>query len=208
WPRLVFVDGRYSPKLSTACQLPGGVQVASLAEAMITDGDMIERHLGRHVCWDKNVFAALNTAFVDDGGFVCLPPEVRSETPIELVFLATTPGVVAQPRTLIVAGHHSRLTVVERYVGITDEAYFTNAVTEIVADDVKCTHGAAEGQLAPEALFYLKSRGLGEETARALLTYGFAHEVLERVAVEPLQAYLDRLLMARLGSDPIAKEIV
>ena len=68
--------------------------------------------------------------------------------------------------------------------------------------------GAAEGQRAPEALFYLKSRGRGEETARALLTYGFTHEVLERVMVEPLQAYVDRLLMARLGSDPITKEIV
>src|SRR6266705_2920892 len=101
WPRLVFVDGRYSPKLSTARPLPGGGQVASLAEAMITEGDMIERHLGRHARWDGNVFAALNTAFVQDGGFVCLPPEARGETPIELVFLATTPGVVAQPRTLI-----------------------------------------------------------------------------------------------------------
>src|SRR5438128_640668 len=46
---------------------------------------------------------------------------------------APSPGGVAQPRTLIVAGRHSRLTVVERYVGITDGAYFTNAVTEIVA---------------------------------------------------------------------------
>ena len=118
WPRLVFVDGRYSPKLSTARPLLGGGQVASLAEAMITEGDMIERHLGRHARWDGNVFAALNTAFVQDGGFVCLPPEARGETSIELVFLATTPGVVAQPRTLIVAGLHSRLTVVERYVGI------------------------------------------------------------------------------------------
>ncbi|MGH7340226.1 MAG: SufB/SufD family protein, partial [Candidatus Rokuibacteriota bacterium] len=133
WPRLVFVDGRYSPKLSTARPLAGGGRVASLAEAMITDGDMIERHLGRQVRWDSNVFAALNTAFVQDGGFVYLPPGARGETPIELVFLATTPGVMAQPRTLIVAGLHSRLTVVERYVGITDEAYFTNAVTEIVA---------------------------------------------------------------------------
>src|SRR5262249_19703710 len=41
WARLVFVDGRYSPKLSTARPLPGGGQAASLAEAMITDGDMI-----------------------------------------------------------------------------------------------------------------------------------------------------------------------
>src|SRR4029453_9699017 len=89
--------------------------------------------LGRHVRWDSNVFAALNTAFVQDGGFVCVPPEARGEMRIELVFLAPPPGVVPQPRTLIVAGRHSRLTVVERYVGITDGAYFTNAVTEIVA---------------------------------------------------------------------------
>src|SRR5262249_20246454 len=96
-PRPVFVGRPYSPKLSTARPLPGGGHVASLAEAMMTDSDMIERHLGRHVCWDRNVFAALNTAFVEDGGFVCLPSEARGETPIELVFLATTPGVVAQP---------------------------------------------------------------------------------------------------------------
>jgi Fe-S cluster assembly protein SufD len=69
---------------------------------------------------------------------------------------------------------------------------------EIFADDVRCTHGAAEGQLAPEALFYLRSRGLGEASARALLTYGFAREVVDRVAVEPVRAYLDRLLTARL----------
>jgi Fe-S cluster assembly protein SufD len=49
---------------------------------------------------------------------------------------------------------------------------------EIFADDVKCSHGAADGQLADEALFYLRSRGLGENTARALLTYRFASEVV------------------------------
>ncbi len=78
---------------------------------------------------------------------------------------------------------------------------------EIFADDVKCTHGAAEGQLAPEALFYLRSRGLAEETARALLTYGFAREVLERVGVESLRAHVDRLLMARLRSGRATKEV-
>ncbi len=344
WPRLVFLDGWYSAKHSSMRPLPGGGRVGSLAEAMITDGELVERHLARHAAWDANVFAALNTAFVQDGAFVYLAPEARGEVPIELLFVASSPGVLAQPRNMIVAGPHSRVTVVERYVGLTDEAYFTNVVTEIVAgpgsaidhyalqeqgadafhvatihatlerdsafstcgasfggrlgrttltlkfggegargalsglyvvgghqhvdnhvtvdhavphcasqqlykgvldgharavfngriivrphaqktdanqtnkhlllsdgvevdskpqleifaDDVKCTHGAAEGQLAPEALFYLKSRGLGEETARALLTYGFAREVVERVAVEPIQAYLDRTLMARL----------
>ncbi|MGH9286552.1 MAG: Fe-S cluster assembly protein SufD, partial [Acidimicrobiales bacterium] len=318
WPRLVFVDGRYSAKHSSVRPLRGGGRAGSLADAMIIDGELVERHLARHAAWDANVFAALNTAFVQDGAFVYLAPEARGEVPIELLFVASSPGVLAQPRNMIVAGPHSRVTVVERYVGLTDEAYFTNAVTEIVAgpgsaidhyalqeqgadafhvatihatlerdsafstcgasfggrlgrttltlkfggggargalsglyvvgghqhvdnhvtvdhavphcssrqlykgvldgharavfngriivrphaqktdanqtnkhlllsdgvevdskpqleifaDDVKCTHGAAEGQLAPEALFYLKSRGLGEETARALLTYG------------------------------------
>ncbi|HXH84096.1 MAG TPA: Fe-S cluster assembly protein SufD, partial [Candidatus Tectomicrobia bacterium] len=79
---------------------------------------------------------------------------------------------------------------------------------EIFADDVRCTHGAAEGQLAPEALFYLRSRGIGEAAARALLTYGFAREVLERVAVAPLQAYLDARLAARLRRERATKEAV
>src|SRR5262249_29764511 len=51
---------------------------------------------------------------------------------------------------------------------------------EIYADDVKCSHGAADGQLADEALFYLKSRGLDEPAARSMLTRAFAREVLDR----------------------------
>jgi Fe-S cluster assembly protein SufD len=69
---------------------------------------------------------------------------------------------------------------------------------EIFADDVKCSHGAADGQLAAEAIFYLKSRGLGEAAARALLTYGFASEVLARISDEAVRARLDRLLAERL----------
>jgi Fe-S cluster assembly protein SufD len=343
-PRLVFIDGRYAPGLSTPASLASGGRTGSLAEAMIAERDVVERHLGRHARWDRNVFAALNTAFVQDGAYVRLPAEETGPPLIELVFLAATPGVMAHPRTLIVAGPYSRLGVIERYVGLTGEASFTNAVTEIVAepgavvdhyvlqeqgteafhvatlaatlerdstlttcgatfggrlarttltldfagsgargnlnglyvvgghqhvdhhvtvdhavprctsrqlfkgvldghahavfngrivvrpdaqktdaaqtnkhlllsdsvevaskpqleifaDDVRCTHGAAEGQLAPEALFYLRTRGIGDEPARALLTYGFAREVLERVAVGPLQASIDRRLLARL----------
>jgi Fe-S cluster assembly protein SufD len=354
WPRLIFVDGRYSAALSSAARpRPGGGRVGSLANAMITDGALVERHLARHARWDTNVFAALSTAFVQDGAFVSLPSEAIEAVPVELLFVTMTPGVLAQPRNLIVAGPHSRLTVIERYLGLTGEVSFTNAVTEVVvapgaavdhyvlqeqeaeafhvatlhaalerdssfsscgatfggrlarttltlefagegargalsglyvvggrqhvdthvtvdhavprcssrqlykgvldgharavfngrivvrrdaqktdasqtnkhlllsdgvevdskpqleifADDVKCTHGAAEGQLAPEALFYLRTRGLDEPTARALLTYGFAREVIERVAVEPVQAYLDRTLMARLGTERAAKEM-
>jgi Fe-S cluster assembly protein SufD len=77
---------------------------------------------------------------------------------------------------------------------------------EIFADDVRCTHGAAEGQLAEEAIFYLESRGVREATARALLTYGFAREVVDRIPVEPVQARLDRLLQARLRQGRVAEK--
>src|SRR2546428_13361017 len=78
---------------------------------------------------------------------------------------------------------------------------------EIFADDVKCTHGAAEGQLAPEAIFYLRSRGLDETAARRLLTLGFVREVVDRIAVEPIRSYLDRALEARLGTGHASKEM-
>jgi Fe-S cluster assembly protein SufD len=77
---------------------------------------------------------------------------------------------------------------------------------EIFADDVKCSHGAADGQLADEALFYLRSRGLGEDTARALLTYGFASEVVSRIPIDALRVRLEALLTARLQGGRITAE--
>src|SRR5262245_61192496 len=347
WPRLVFVDGRYAPEHSSGPALPDGARLSSLAEAMIDDEELVERHLARHARWDTDVFAALSTAFVRDGAFLYVPAETVIAAPIELLFLTARPGVLAQPRILVVAGPHSRFTVVERHVGLSETVCFANAVTEmaiapgasvdhyvlqeqgaatfhmatihaalerdsafstceatfgarlarttstvrfggeggraalaglyvmgdrqhvdhhvtvdhavprctsrqlfkgvldgaaravfdgrvvvrpdaqktdaaqtnkhlllsdgvevdskprleIFADDVKCTHGAAEGQLAPEAIFYLRSRGLNEPAAKRLLTLGFVREVVDRIAVEPIQSYLDRAVEARLGKE-------
>jgi len=70
----------------------------------------------------------------------------------------------------------------------------TKPQLEIFADDVKCAHGAAIGQLDEESVFYLKSRGLNEQEARGLLTYAFASEVIHQVSLEPVRAQLDRWL--------------
>ncbi len=353
WPRLVFVDGRYAQLHSFGQALPGDARLSSLAGALGDEDKLVERHLARHASWEADVFAALSTAFAEDGALLHVPAEAVITAPIELVFLTTQAGVLSQPRILIVAGPHSRFTVVERYVGLTDEACFVNAVSElavgrgasvdhyvlqeqgaatchmagihaalerdsafstceatfgarlarttlgvrfggeggraslaglyvtggrqhvdhhvtvdhavprcssrqlykgvldgsaravfdgrvivrpnaqkthaaqtnkhlllsdgvevdskprleIFADDVKCTHGAAEGQLAPEAIFYLRSRGLNESAARQLLTLGFVREVVDRIAVEPIRSYLDRALEARLGTEHRSKEM-
>lgn len=68
---------------------------------------------------------------------------------------------------------------------------------EILADDVRCTHGATIGRLDDEALFYLRTRGLTEADARSLLIEGFTSEVIESVAVESLRDHLSAVLLAK-----------
>ena len=73
---------------------------------------------------------------------------------------------------------------------------------EIFADDVKCTHGATVGQLNDEALFYLRSRGIGAEQARRMLIRAFASDVVERITIAPARERLDQLLHGRFdGAD-------
>ncbi len=108
WPRLVFVNGRFSPRALVEDAAAGGVRVSSLAEALAHDGVLVERHLARHAAWETNAFAALNTAFVEDGAFLHVPADASLPMPIELLFLATAPGALVQPRVLIVAGAGSR----------------------------------------------------------------------------------------------------
>jgi len=69
---------------------------------------------------------------------------------------------------------------------------------EIFADDVKCAHGATVGQLEPDEVFYLQSRGLSESAARSLLTYAFAAEVIDAIPVPTLRDRLKEEIMGRL----------
>jgi Fe-S cluster assembly protein SufD len=74
----------------------------------------------------------------------------------------------------------------------------TKPQLEIWADDVKCSHGCTSGQLDEEALFYLKTRGIPHDTAKAMLLYAFALDVLVPVKNEQLKSYLDGLISSRL----------
>lgn len=74
----------------------------------------------------------------------------------------------------------------------------TKPQLEIFADDVKCTHGATVGGLDAASLFYVKSRGIGEEAARALLTVGFASEVTNYINDSGLRKHVDALIIERL----------
>jgi Fe-S cluster assembly protein SufD len=85
---------------------------------------------------------------------------------------------------------------------LSDEAQInSNPQLEIFADDVKCTHGAAIGQMDEEALFYLRARGLTLKDARDLLIHAYAGEVISGIPIESLRAQLERELFVQLDRD-------
>ena len=72
---------------------------------------------------------------------------------------------------------------------------------EIYADDVKCSHGCTIGQLDDEALFYMKSRGIGAEEARAVLTYAFASEAVNNISIPEVKKLAQKLIAKKLNVD-------
>ena len=344
--RLVFVDGRYRPELSSGMGGARGAFVGSLRAALAERPELVERELARHADFQHDALTALNTAFIEDGAFVQLPAGTVLPAPIHLLFVSTARGkpMLAQPRNLILLGASSQATLVESHAGLSDEVYFTNVVTEVVlgenaqldhyklqeesarafhialtqvhqgrdsrfrshsvalgaalarnevrallasegsectlnglylatgkqhldnrtlidhqsprctsrelykgvldgqsrgvfsgrvlvrhdaqktdasqtnknlllsdealvdtkpqleifADDVKCAHGAAVGQLDEDALFYLQSRGIGREAAKSLLTYAFASEMVNLIPPGALRTRVHDLVTSRL----------
>jgi Fe-S cluster assembly protein SufD len=133
--RLVFVNGHVAPSLSRVDRLPPGVRVASLAAAVQSDADVARRHLGRYVDSGERPFAALNTAFVQDGAFVHVPANVAVAEPIQLLFFTAAGDgrLVTHPRTLVVVEPGAQVAVVETYGGA--GTYWTNAITEVAVAD-------------------------------------------------------------------------
>ncbi len=79
-----------------------------------------------------------------------------------------------------------------------DAVINTKPELQILADDVRCTHGATIGQLDPEGIFYLQSRGIGLADARNLLVYAFARDIVDRIKVASLRDQLEKLLLEKL----------
>jgi Fe-S cluster assembly protein SufD len=91
---------------------------------------------------------------------------------------------------------------------LSDDALInTKPRLRILADDVKCTHGATVGKLDEDSLFYLRSRGIREEEARNIMIYAFVTDVLDLVTARPLREELDKLVLARLPAGERLKEL-
>lgn len=85
-----------------------------------------------------------------------------------------------------------------------DATIDTKPMLEIFADDVKCTHGATVGRPPEEQIFYFRSRGISEATAHAMLTCGFANDIVEKVELEPLRRRLEKIVLNRYNPQRFA----
>ncbi len=133
--RLVFVDGIFSGALSEIGTLPKGVLAGSFQEAVKNRSFKAESYLER-LDFDHNPLAALNTAFFRDGAFVRFGEGVCLQKPVELVFVSASARPLASfPRNLIVAERNSKADVIESYLFLSPEPYFTNTTTKIVLEE-------------------------------------------------------------------------
>lgn len=115
--RLVFVNGRFAPKLSRLHALPNQALVASLGQALLTHPEWVEPYLDRLPGLENHAFAALNTAFWEDGAFIGLPHGTVVDAPIHLVFYATGGDSAVHPRLLLALEDSTQATVVVEYRG-------------------------------------------------------------------------------------------
>jgi len=204
-PRLVFVNGHCAAALSSVAGLPPGVKVSSLRSALAADDPIIEKWFNHCARMDDNAFAALNQAFFLDGGFVRVPAGTTVEQPIQLIFISTgrCDGETIQPRNLVIAEANSRAAVIESYISGGDAAYFTNAVTEIIAgDNTALEHVKYQDESA--AAFHMAT--LAGELGRAsqVNVHSFAlgarlsrNNIRARLSGEGLECILNGLYLTR-----------
>ncbi|MBH8579946.1 Fe-S cluster assembly protein SufD [Bisbaumannia pacifica] len=134
--RLSFVDGVFAPALSDLGELPAGVDVEPLSQALAANHEAVGGALGRLAGVDFSPFTALNTAFAEEGAVIRLAPGAVVERPIVLQFLSSAGATprMSHPRVLVVAGARSQATLIEHQVGEEGAANFSNLVSEVLLE--------------------------------------------------------------------------
>ncbi|HEY1266936.1 MAG TPA: Fe-S cluster assembly protein SufD [Candidatus Binatia bacterium] len=189
--RLVAVDGRFSNRLARLGDLPKGVVACSLASAMSEHSDLVEPFWARIADYGGQAFTALNTALAEDGIFLFVPAGTELP-PMQLLFVSSAADepVVSHPRTLILLERGSQATVIETYIGMKDDVYWTNSVTEIVLADNAVFDGykiqmqserafhiaTQQARLGRDAVLTSHAFALGAELARNEVNATFAGE--------------------------------
>jgi Fe-S cluster assembly protein SufD len=129
----VVVNGIFSEELSELGPLPDNIVAGGLFNFLKKDRDLVQQHIARLVKGDENGFTALNTAFMQDGAFIFVRKGTALDRPIQIIYAAAAQNneQVFQPRNLVISEDECRFKLIETYVGLSDNKYLTNSVTEI-----------------------------------------------------------------------------
>lgn len=205
--QLVFINGTYQAQLSALEALPEGLVVADLATAL---GDeryalIVREQLARGADYHANGFTALNTAFLNSGAFIHVPPGLHVETPIHLLFLSASGAAptVSFPRVLVVGGRESAATLIESYAG--EGMYLTNAVVEFVLEErARMEHYKVQRESASAFHIATTTAELGrsstfETTTITLGAQLSRHNIHVRLAAEGAECRVDGLYLVTKG---------
>lgn len=134
---LVFVNGRFMPKLSRVLAQNQNIVIDNLASVLRNGSETSVRHLANYAAFEQEAFIALNTAFAHDGVFIHVPSGVEVEAPIHMLYLSdgNAASFAAHPRNLILVGKNSQARLIESYHSLNESAYFNNIVSEIVLEE-------------------------------------------------------------------------
>ena len=348
---MVFVNGFFDRELSNLPEFASGVVVCSMAEALETHAESVEKAFGTILEMGNGGFLAFNTALFTDGAFVFIPENVKLERPLQWIFVSTNADGLSTTRNLVIAEAGAHAEIIESHIGLEEFGYLNASVSEVAiannarigwsklqseskrgfhfgglyaeigcsgcldhasfsfggllarneihaelsdgsacsldglflstgrqhidhhtrirhrspngfsretykgildqrargvfqgriiveqdaqktdsemsnrnlllssdaeidtkpqleiyADDVKCAHGVTVGQLDEKSIFYLRSRGVDSESARNMLTFAFANEMVDKIKLSGLRALVQSELLAALPQTDVRKE--
>lgn len=131
--QLIFINGHFAPQYSTLSMLPAEVQITNMATALTQQPQLLAPYLGQLTNNDPG-FTALNTAFLNDGVFIHVPPNIALTSPLYLLFLTTPQSspTFNSIRNLIIIEDNSQATIIEDYASVAPNNSFTNALTELL----------------------------------------------------------------------------
>lgn len=220
-PRAVFVNGRYSVALSLTTDLPDGVSLQLLSEALAEGGDAA-RFLQRRFERTDEVFARLNAALATEGLLLRAEANVRSEQPLHLVFIGTDDGAdrAWHLRNLIELRAGASLTVVEHHLAAIPHAHFINALSHVhLATGATLSHARVQAEsdratallrtdavLARDADYRRVDLELGGALSRHELNVRLEGDNARLTANGVLLAGGRRHLDTRLGIDHIGRD--
>ncbi len=124
---IIFIDGYYH--FSNFDAVPKNVTITSLAKQLKENPEKISSYFNQSV--KQNAFTALNTASMTDGLYLEIPDRAVIDEAIQVIYVGQTEQLANNIRNLIIAGKNSQASIIEHYIGATNEAYFTNTITEI-----------------------------------------------------------------------------